>query len=117
LSAPGEKPAGFEEDLGPYEPVMFGDDGSEPFAWGHRLLTRLGPDRWAALGEQGRLQCFGSILSPRWFLITRLLSPAEAAEKWGPPSVELGPRGGFRSVSYGGKKFSSRDMDPRVARA
>jgi hypothetical protein len=46
--------------------------------------------------------------------VTERLTPAEAIRKYGPiTELELGPQGGFKTVTYGTTKFMSRFVDPR----
>ncbi|MFI6958218.1 hypothetical protein ACIBJI_32710 [Nocardia sp. NPDC050408] len=69
------------------------------------------PVAWARVGEP--------VIEQEWtehgyLAITGRLSPTEAVRKYGPiTEVELGRNGGFRSVTYGDKKFICRFVDPR----
>ena len=105
------KPEGYEEVLSEHGPVVFDGGCGEPVAWGFLLLCRIGEKRFDALASFGKLVClsFG-----RWALVTKELTPKEAEAKYGSVSrLELGPRGGFRSATYGEKSFLSRRLDPR----
>jgi hypothetical protein len=69
------------------------------------------PIAWARVGE--------SVIGHEWtergrVAVTGRLTPAEAVRKYGPiTEVVLGRQGGFKSVTYGEKKFVSRFVDPR----
>ncbi|MET9489976.1 hypothetical protein [Nocardia sp. NPDC006630] len=69
------------------------------------------PVAWARFGEP--------VIGHEWtehgqVAITGRLSPAEAIRKYGPiTEVVLGRNGGFKSVTYGAKKFFCRFVDPR----
>jgi hypothetical protein len=50
---------------------------------------------------------------PDWFLITRKLTREEAIQKYGPISdEEIGPRGGWKSVTFGSTRFCSSYLRP-----
>lgn len=69
------------------------------------------PIAWARIGDQ--------VVAREWtehgsVALTEQLTPAAAVRKYGAITrVVLGPSGGFQSVSYGNKKFISRQVDPR----
>lgn len=69
------------------------------------------PIAWARVGEP--------VIGLEWtehgrLAVTGWLSPAEAVRKYGPiTEVVLGRNGGFKSVTYGGKKFVAKCVDPR----
>jgi hypothetical protein len=113
---PTRPPPGYEAELAAYGPVVF--DGGQPIGWGFRIMRRLGEMRFRALEAFGDLHCqMLSGLATEWSLVTRWLSPAEAAEKYGAvTSVERGPRGGFRSVTYGSTRFTSRRLAPEATK-
>lgn len=58
----------------------------------------------------GNIEC----AYPNWFLITKTLTRDEAIKKYGPMTAEdVGPRGGWRSVTFGNKKFLSKSLRKR----
>jgi hypothetical protein len=69
------------------------------------------PIAWSRVGEP--------IIGHEWtkngsVAVTERLTPAQAVRKYGPIlELELGPKGGFESVTYGAHKFVSRFVDPR----
>jgi hypothetical protein len=78
--------------------VLFDGWCGEPIAWARVGEPVIGHE-WT---EHGRLA------------VTGWLSPAEAARKYGPVTeVILGPNGGYKSVTYGDKKFVATCVDPR----
>lgn len=96
------KPTGYENDLSEYKACLFDSSSGEPVAWGFEIVRRLGQERFDALRQYGSLECS----YPKWFLIVKTLTRAEAIEKYGPlTSEEFGPRGGWRSATFGTKKF------------
>lgn len=99
------RPPGYETDLSEYKPCLFDSCCGEPVAWGFEIVRRLGEDRFEALRQFGSLQYGDS----KWFLITRELTRAEAIDNYGPITAEeFGPRGGWKSVTFGNKRFFSR---------
>ena len=102
-----DKPLGYETELGPYGPCIFDGWCGETIAWGFRIVSRLGDDRFNALMGHGSVECVGG----DWFLIVRKLTRSEAAGKLGDVTdEEFGPRGGWKSVTFGETKFISRQM-------
>lgn len=69
------------------------------------------PIAWARVGEP--------VIGHEWtergpLPVTGWLSPAEAVRKYGPiTEVVLGRNGGFKSATYGAKKFVAKCVDPR----
>lgn len=106
-------PKKFLPYLGTYG-VMFHDSScGEPIAWGYPVVAHLGNELWAEISKYGSLECNHSFPSSQWYLITKTLTPEEAVEKYGQiTDLELGPRGGFRSVTYGDKNFISKRLKP-----
>lgn len=103
-------PKKFLPYLGSFGPVFYDAACGEPVAWGHVIVSRLGEDLWNEIGHYGSLE-YGSPgrLGGEWVLVTRILTREAAIEKYGPiANEELGPRGGFRSVTFGDKQFISR---------
>lgn len=78
--------------------VLFDAWCGEPIAWA-RIGEPVIEHAWTEHGRQA---------------VTEWLSAAEAIRRYGPISeVVLGRQGGFKSVTYGDKKFLSRCVDPR----
>ena len=114
---PRDKPSDYEDDLSDYGPQITDGYCGKTIGWGFALVCYLGEDRFNALGKFGSLECVqGEHLESHWFLITDWLAPEEAVREYGPVSeLILGPQKGFRSVTYGEKKFASKRLDPRNA--
>lgn len=107
-----EMPADLRSFFGAYRPQFYDGNCGEPIGWGHAVLARMGNERWRQASEFGDLQC--AYPNGDWFLITKWLTPSEARTQFGEVTdLELGPRGGFRSVTYGSKRFGSKRLDPR----
>ena len=99
------KPAGYENDLGPYTELMVDSSCGETISWGFPIQRHLG-DRFNALGEHGKLQC---LRAGSWALVTKRLTHEEAIEKYGEVTEQpTGPLGGWRSITYGSTRFLSR---------
>jgi hypothetical protein len=103
------KPPGYESCLSEFKPCLFDSYCGEPVSWGFEITQYLGTDRFKALSGFGSLECS----YPTWFLIVKTLTRAEAIEKFGPVTAEeYGPRGGWRSVMFGNKRFLSKNLRP-----
>jgi len=107
-----EKPEGYDDALSDYKACLFDSWCGKPVAWGFEILKRISDKRFAALGDYGSLECS----YPTWFLIVRRLTRVEAVTLYGPVSAEgFGPRGGWKSVTFGTTKFISRSLrEPRL---
>ena len=100
------KPLGYENDLSDFKPCIFDGYCGEPVGWGFEILKHLGEDRFHQLRRFGDLECISSSHVSRWCLVTKWLSRNEAAELFGAITDEtFGPRGGWKSVTFGSKKF------------
>ena len=103
-------PAGYENDLSDYQEVGFDAYCGKPLSWGFRLRGHLGEDRFNALRQHGELVCVG-FPNGRWSLIVKRLSKQEALDRYGAVTQEeRGPRGGFRSITFGTTKFISHGI-------
>ena len=101
------KPEGFEDCLSGYEPLIWDSSSIEVVAWGFKIICHLSKERLAQLETHGDLKY--SSLNRRFNLVMRWLTRQEAIELYGPvTNEELGPRGGWRSVTFGEKKFVSK---------
>jgi hypothetical protein len=96
--------------LSDYGPQIYDAYSEEPIEWGYRILQHLGQDKFNELRDFGDTHYAGE----SWFLVTKWLTPDEARQKYGEVThTEFGPRGGFRSVTYGTTTFVSKRLDPR----
>lgn len=101
------KPAGYEDDLSDFKECLFDGYSGEPVGWGFELLRRVEESRFEALRQFGTLECS----YPKWFLIRQTLGRNEAISKYGAiTDEEFGPRGGWKSVTFGDTKFISRSL-------
>lgn len=103
-----EIPEKFRAHLGNYGPQLFDSGCGEPVAWGYKIYSHLGEELWGEIQRYGAPEC----LEPgKWVLVTRYLTHEEAIQKYGAVTEEeRGPRGGFRSITFGKKKFLSRRL-------
>ena len=71
---------------------------------------RVGEELWKRLEAAGELFCHDV---GNWSLVTKKLTRGEAKSKYGPiTDEEFGPRGGWKSITFGKKKFTSNYMRP-----
>lgn len=106
------QPPGFEDFLSGYTTVLFDGYCGEPVAWGFKIMRYLGEDLFQELGKYGTLKCIDGFKSS-WALVIKTLSREEAIEKYGPITNEVfGPRGGWKSTTFGNKKFTSDYLRP-----
>lgn len=109
-------PKDLAEYFGPYDACFYDAICGEPVAWGYPVLRHLGDELWAKAQALGTMECEHGF-APKWFLVAKHLMPAEARKKYGEvTNIEVGPRGGFRSVTYGTKRFFTKKLDPRPKR-
>lgn len=94
--------------FGPYGPQCFDGNCGEPIGWGYQVISRLGDEKWSEASALGEMWCS----YPNWYLLTKRLTHKEAIEKYGKVTdIERGPRGGFRSITFGKKRFITKEMD------
>lgn len=109
------KPAEFEDVLGDFGPQLFDGYCAEPIGWGFKVTSWVGEERWAELQKQGSLECLNwkPPAHGEYALITKWLTPDDALQKYGEVTdFDIGPNGGFRSVTYGDKKFLWQGVRP-----
>lgn len=94
-----------ETDISEYGICTYDSYCGEPTGWGYKILKHLGPDIFNALSEQGEMVC----IYPEWFLVTKRLTKEEAIAKYGEiTDTKIGPRGGFKSETYGTTTFKRK---------
>ncbi len=102
-----EIPEKFNEYLGSYGPVSYDSHCGEPIIWGYPIVRHLGESLWSELNQFASLKYTGN----GWAVVTKTLTRQEAIEKYGPETeVERGPRGGFRSIQFGTKRFLMKEL-------
>lgn len=109
------KPTGYEDLLGDFGPQLFDGYCSEPIGWGFKVTSWVGEERWAELHKLGSVECLNWEPPARgeYALITKWLTPDEALQKYGEiREFDIGPNGGFRSVTYGDKEFIWHGVKP-----
>jgi len=99
-------PDKFKHSLGQYGVVI--TEGNQDLAWGYPVLgEKLGHEPWEELGKLGRLEF--DVPTKAYVLVTKAISDRELSEIYGPLSnVEYGPRGGYKSITFGTTKFKSK---------
>ena len=105
-----QKPKAFEKELSVYEAVLFDGWCGEPVAWGFKIRCYLGNDRFDELRNYGNLEyCDINV----WALVIKTLTRKKAIEKYGSITDEtFGPRGGWKSTTFGENKFVSKFLKP-----
>lgn len=107
-----QKPPGFENNLSAFGPVMYDGWCGEPVAWGFKIIRYLGEDLFNTLGKHGQPECIDGFTNS-WALVTKTLSREEAIALYGVVTDEVfGPRGGWKSTTFGEKKFTSKFLRP-----
>lgn len=98
--------------------IQFGSE-EFPTAWGFKIIKHLGEEKWVELGRYGKKEFIQSDYNPlvgNWYLITHFLTREEAVKLFGPITKEtFGPRGGWRSVTFGTKTFYSRQFKVHIS--
>jgi hypothetical protein len=103
-------PAHLKPYLGRYGKQLFDGWCGECTQWGFAITKHCSEDIWSELHKYGSLEC----AYPNWFLITKQLSITDAIEQYGNVTeLETGKRGGFKTVTYGTRKFMRHELDPR----
>lgn len=102
-------PADLRGYLGNFGPQIYDGVSGKPVSWGYHIQKAAGDDVWKKLGAFGALEC----IYPKWYLITKTLTRDEAAELYGEVTDEVfGPRGGWKSVTFGTTQFISKALKP-----
>ncbi len=100
-------PEKFQEYLGEYGIVEIDAKAKQPVGWGHPLVGKMGEELFEELKQYGTM-----VYNPKtasWGLVTKQLTDDEAIQQYGPiTNVEHGPRGGFKSITFGNTTFTSK---------
>jgi hypothetical protein len=81
-------------------------------AVGFEIVAKMGDDLFQELGQLG--QTYYDVpsertVAPKWYFLTYTASREALANEFGPITQEaFGPRGGWKSVSFGGIEFTSK---------
>lgn len=114
LGLPVPKPAGYEHMLSDYRVVISDSGCGEPIAWGWHIVQTLGETAFKLLQRDYDVQCLKKGV---WVVVSKWLTVDEATQKYGPcTGVTRGPRGGFKTISYGQKTFKSSRMKFHVGK-
>lgn len=105
-----KKPEGFEEYLSEYTTVAYDSYCGEPITEGFFIVRHMPEEKFNQLYNLGDVE----YITNQWALITKKLTPQEAVKKYGDvKAIGVGPRGGFKTVTYGEETFIVRQLDPR----
>ena len=100
-----KKPEGFESHLGTFGPQLYDSWCGEPVAWGFKIVSQMGEEKFEQLKKVATLDC----CYPTWFVITDTLTRKDAIKKYGAvTNEEFGPRRGWKSVTFGKTTFISK---------
>lgn len=106
-------PEKFLPFLGQYGGHLKDHASKEVIGFGYPITQKLGDDLWTELGTYGK-----QIFDPKakmWFLIIYSLTREQAVEKYGPiTNEEYGPRGGWKSVTFGTTKMDNAIFKPEA---
>lgn len=106
-------PEDLKEYLGSFGPQAYDAYCGEPVGWGYKIVKHCGDEIWSRLSKFGEQVCLHGSYDTTWVLITRKLSREEAETLYGSvTNEEFGPRGGWKSVTFGDKKFASNYLRP-----
>jgi hypothetical protein len=104
-------PEKFQEFLGNYGPKITDPTAGVEIGWGYDIMATLGEDLWNELSQYGRLEYVRTGPGRNdgiWYFIDRWLTRREAIDQYGPVKAEVyGPRGGWKSVTFGATTFTS----------
>lgn len=97
--------------LGEYGGHLKDHASKEIIGYGYPITGTLGEDMWKELSAFGK-----QIFDPKaklWYLIVYSLTREQAIAKYGPVThEEYGPRGGWKSVTFGTTKFDNAIFKP-----
>lgn len=111
MNARHQKPAGFESALSEFKPCFYDSGCGKPVAWGFKLIQYLSAEKFELLRSHGELACDYSGSTSTWFFIVKRLTREDAIKIYGDvTSEEFGPRGGWKSVTFGTTTFFSREL-------
>jgi len=98
--------------LGEFGPQVIDKNAGVAVGYGHAIVgEKLGQDAWLELSAYGKQVYVNPGPQGYWVLVTKVLSKIEAVQTYGPiTSVQYGPRGGFKSVTYGKTTFVDKLM-------
>lgn len=109
----------YKEYLGEYGPIQRDPNCNEFVGWGHQLVKHMGETLyWQMYGEVskvggGRVTRLNSGMHAPYGIVLKELTRDEAIAKYGPITDEaFGPQGGFKSVTFGSTKFTSKMFRP-----
>lgn len=105
-------PEKFLPYLGQFGPQVIDKNAGVAVGYGYPIVQQLGPELWAELGQYGKQLLINPQGPNKYYaLITNVLTKKEAIRTYGPMTdVQYGPRGGFRSVTYGTTTFVDKLM-------
>jgi hypothetical protein len=108
-------PNSLRKYLGPYSACVFDTLSGECVAWGHTVNRSASKEILDQLKEHGEMAyLLNNQLEKVWCLITRSLTIEEAINRYGKiKKIQVGSRGGYKTITFGNTTFKSRRLDPR----
>lgn len=96
----------FKDFLGQFGVVVVDSASKEPVAWGYPITGQLGERHFEELKKTAEVAY--NHKDKNWVVVTEKLTDQAAIEKFGPiTNVEYGPRGGWKSITFGSTRFTS----------
>lgn len=91
--------------------IIYDSYCGEPIIWGRYIAEGIHGDILDEIKMGFNVQYISS--AKRWFLIEKTLTRGEAIKKYGEiTDEEYGPKGGWKSVTFGKKRFGSKLLKP-----
>ena len=106
-------PDWLKEYMGPFGPAMVDECSGITISYGFPVVRYMGEDLFTCAKHAYKAMRYDRE-ADQWYFVTSELTPADAIREYGEVTdMEVGPRKGFKSVTYGKTKFTSRELDPR----
>jgi len=106
-------PDWLKEFMGPFGPAMVDECSGVTISYGFPVTRYMGEDVFTTAKHAYKAMRYDRA-ADQWYFVTSELTPADAIRQYGEVTdLEIGPRKGFKSVTYGTTKFTSRELDPR----
>lgn len=107
-----EIPNKFLPFLSQYGPHVIDKTAQVAVGYGYAIVgEKMGDELWQELSKYGKQVFVNPGPQGYWALITSQLTKEEAIATFGPiTNIEYGPRGGWKSTTYGNVKFTDKLM-------
>lgn len=108
-------PLGIKKYLGPLQTCIFDTLSGKCVAWGRKIKDGVSQETMEEIKKIGEVAyILNDDMRHDWYLITKNLAIKEAIAIYGDiKRIQIGPRGGYRTITFGKTTFKSRRLDPR----